>query len=1531
MNVCHSRFLFCVSLAASLLTAGAQQVRKPTLGNELLARQRSAKFMAERGLVFSNRALSAVNPPARTLSQARARYRSFARKLAVSDPTLPQWEPVGPSQVVTSAYGAVTGRVTSIAADPSDPTGNTVYLGTASGGVWKSINAAGPASAVAFKPLTDFVYSNGTTGAALPSLSIGAVSVQPVSPGVSPVLLAGTGEPNDTTASYFGSGILRSTDGGNQWSLITQSSDYNAGALYNFQFTGNGFAGFAWGTAADGSPRVVAAVDRAEQGVEVTAESTNQNILGIYYSTDLGKTWYMATITDPGGIAVQSSLTKFIPCLGGARQPCGNAVTSIVWNPVRKVFLAAVRFHGYYQSADGGETWTRLPNQPGVNLTMSMCPTNAGYSGSQACPIYNGALAVQPVTGDTFALTTDVNNLDQGLWQDACNLASGVCSSTSLNFAQISDAALDAGALNPSQPTLIPQADYDLYLAAVPSTQAGPSDTLLFAGTADIYKCDLGAGCAWRNTTHAESSDCNSAHVAPAQHAIDATFGAAGLLYFGNDGGIWRSIDAVNQQGNQCASDDAAHFQNLNLGFTGSISDVEDIAPDPSNPADMMISLGPLGTAAPLSGASTWQQVLNGEGDYAAIDPSNPQNWYATSEFGIGINFCANGPDCGVAAFGTPVISSADVGDDGYGQIIPAPWILDPQDPSKIILGTCRVWRGPASGGVQSPISAMLDGNNGSYCNGNAEIRSLAASGNPSDASGTPERIYAGMAGLYDGGSTVAGHVFAQSVSPDGTAASWVDLSNNLYHFNSNGFDISSIYVDPHSPGGQTVYVTVQGIGSIHAYWSIDGGSTWRNISSGLSDAPANSIVVDPNDANTVYIATDAGVYYTQNVSSCAQPPTACWSPFGTGLPNVPVTQLSVVNSGSQPALLAATYGRGVWQINLPDQASTTAVVEPASLTFGSQAVGTTSASQQVLVKNTGSVPLQISRLNLAGDFTEGDTCSGESIALGASCAIEVRFAPTEATVESGTLTIYGNLPGGGQISVPLSGTGTTAAAVSLTPSSLCFQAVLVGQTTSAPCGSGSAPPAGQAVVISNTGGIAATLTSISVSGDFSLLANTCGKSLAPANTSGDSCTVSITFTPTAAGNRNGMLTVIDSVGTQTVQLSGIGQSAATDTLTPAPLSFDFKSVAIGSTSAPQQITMTNSGDQAVEDIGLSSPSGYVITNDCGKILAGHSACAILVSFAPVNLGTDSQTFTISDVIVAGSSSSTHTQSVALTGSGIAPEGSITISPSPLDFGYYALDERTTPKLITLVNKSAAALTGLSGVIPPGDFTLESTDQNPCLTALPSGASCNFAVVFSPSSVNARTGALTITANGFSQVVSLSGSGAAFTMDAPATALVSGGQSGVSYSVNIDSVNGSTGPVSLSCSVQPATASCEVDPASVTLTGTSTQSATIKFSVSQQARATGSSWTGIGLALAMLIPFGLVSGRNRKWRALAACLLLIALVPVGCGVASSDGSGSGGGSGGGGGGGTTSTTYTLTVTGSVPGFSLPKTTQVTVE
>lgn len=1039
---------------------------------------------------------------------------------ANSQPASSTWQPVGPLQVSTPGWNLVTGRVSSIAVDPSDSSGNTVYVGTTGGGIWKSTNAAGGIASATFVPLTDDLSAFPT--ALFTSLSLGAISVQPGGTGV---VLGGTGDPNNAVDSWYGAGLLRSPDGGNSWTLNPFTS--GSGGSFKYEFSGNAFAGFAWSTTTP--DLVVAAITDSTYGT-ILGIPNQQCILGLYYSTDAGVTWQLATIED-GSHVIQSPQTSI---------QTGNAATSVVWNPMRQKFYAAVRYHGYYESADG-ITWSRLLNQPGPNLTAAMCPTNQYTVGSPGCPVFRGALAVQPVTGDLFALTVDENNLDQGLWRDACNLTRGACASGTVQFGtQIADQPLDSTAGDGT----IPQADYNLVLAAVPSQQ----DTLLFAGTTDIWRCSLANSCVWRNTTNTQT--CAAAQVAPAQHAIDATFGANGLLYFGNDGGLWRTVDGVHQQAAPCSPDDARHFQNLN-GSLGSLAEVQSFSEDPNAPSTWLAALGILGTAAPSAGSASWNQVLGGEGNFVAIDPAHPENWYATSEFGVGINTCNAGTSCNAAGFGNAVIGAAQTGGDI--QTIAAPWILDPQDPANLILGTCRVWRGPANGNgwsQSSLLSGLLDGDSGSFCNGNAEIRSLAAG--VITAPGSPpqsEQIYAGMAGSETGGGLIPGHVFTATVDNNAQASTtaWNDLyaspvTNDLSNlqFNRGAFAVSSIYVDPHDLSGQTVYVTIQGYSSPTLleplmYGSSDGGAHWTDFTSNLPRNPANSVTVDPNNANIVYVALDSGVEYTENIAGCAAASSLCWNVFGDGLPNAPVMSLMTFNAGATQVLRAATYGRGIWQADLATAgvAPTSATLSPASLSFAAQSVQTVSAAQTVTLTATGTLNLNISSVASSGDFSKSDNCSGKSLAPQSACQIQVTFDPSQPGARQGTLTVFANVAGG-QLAASLAGTGLAPGDIVLTPSSLAFAATTVGAT---------APT--QSITVANTGGLPENLTAEAATGDFSISANTCASTL-PAQTA---CQITIAFTPTASGARSGVLTVTDALGTQTAPLSGTGQAAATDAL----------------------------------------------------------------------------------------------------------------------------------------------------------------------------------------------------------------------------------------------------------------------------------------------------------------------------------------------------------------------------------------------
>ncbi len=1236
------------------------------------------------------------------------------------------WQPLGPKAVASPNYGLVTGRVSSIAIDPADPTGNSIYVGTTGGGVWFSQNAgASPASSVVFTPLTD--YPEALNGARDASISIGAVSVQPGGTGV---ILAGTGDPNDALDSYYGAGILRSTDGGNSWSLIQVTADQM------LAFVGEGFAGFAWSTS---NPQlVVAAVSEAYEGTLVNATRSNLSSAGLYYSTDGGATWSMARITDGAGADVQGPSDLFV-------QPNGNAATAVVWNPVRQIFIAAVRFHGYYQSADGA-TWTRMAAQPGAGLTTHLCPVNPGSIGSVSCPIFRGALAVNPATGDTFAWTIDAFNQDQGIWQDQCGISGGRCSNQTVAFsAQLNSASLEASTIQ--GPATIANGDYNLVLAAAPSG----SDTLLLAGANDVWRCSLASGCVWRNTTNANT--CVSAQVAGYQHALAWNLTNPQEIFIGNDGGLWRSMDAIDETGPACDAADASHFVNLNAGL-GSLAEVASMSQVTTSPYTMMTGLGVIGTAGVkgVTGpAAQWPQILDGEGGPVAIDPTNAANWYVNNHAGVAIHRCSQTGDCDTAAFGAdPVVGDADVSRDGSAMVAPAPFIVDPLDPTQLLVGTCRVWRGPADGAwaASNAISPMLDGAIGKVsCANDALIRTVAAL--PLANGG--EVIYVGMYGAADGGSTKAGHVLKATYDPSSSVMPvWQDLTfnpvtNDTLRLNYYGLDISSIFVDPHDPTGNTIYITVQGFPDpAHnvrvAYRSIDAGAHWVFITSNLPSSPANSLVIDPQDANIAYIATDNGVYSTRQIATCATAASHCWSAYGTGLPHAPVVQLSAAPAtASLNVLAAATYGRGVWEIPLWTAGTqlTTATVAPGSLTFALQTVGTASSAQTLRLTNAGGIALTPSAVVATGDYAETDNCTNAAINTGASCAIQVTFTPSQNGDRSGQLTISANVPGG-QLSASLDGIGRSAGVVSLAPGSLSFGQVAVGSTSSP-----------LSITAENAGGTSVLISSSTAAAPFSISTNACGNTLA----ANSDCEIAVVFKPTQAGEANGILTLIDAAGTQTVALRGTGAAIATDVLSPASLT--FPATVLGQLSAAQNVVLTNNGDLPLNSIAASASAGFQASDNCGGSLAGHASCAISVVFAPAQVGSQSGTLRVSDA--------SQTQTVTLSGMGLQPP-SLSVNPAMISFAAQPVGSASAPSTLNVSNTGGASMANVGFQISGPAAASFSTGSTTCGSTLTAGSGCTVQVIFTPAAAGAGTATLIVSSStiGVAAVqVPLSGTGQA--------------------------------------------------------------------------------------------------------------------------------------------------------------------------
>ena len=1267
-------------------------------------------------------------------------------------------------------FGLVTGRVSALALDPSDATGNTLYVGTTGGGVWKSQNADTSNTAnISFIPLTD--EAAGMGGAAGTSISIGALSVQPGGMGV---ILAGTGDPNDSLDSYYGAGILRSTNGGTTWSLISTTADQH------YSFVGEGIAGFAWSTT---NPQlVVMAVSQAYEGTLVNVSWPGQSYEGLYYSSDGGATWSLATITD-GAADVQGPNDKFA-------LPDGNAATSVVWNPVRQLFVGAVRYHGYYQSSDG-ITWTRLTNQPGANLMASAayCPTKSGKTGSPACPIFRGTLAVNPLTGDTFAWTVDEYNQDQGLWQDLCAASAGVCTNLTMTFAQQwNTAALETDVPGLGSAT-IENGDYNLALAAVPTGQT----TVVLAGANDLWKtnCPYSQGCTWRNTTNSTVDFC--AQVGEYQHALAWNGNNPLEIFVGNDSGLWRSTDAIGESGTACSASDASHFQNLN-GSLGSLAEVVSISPAGVTPYTMMAGLGANGTAGVKSTSGTttdWPEILGGEGGPVAVDPTSA-NWYVNNQAGVSIYLCSQQTACTPAAFGTnPVVSDADVGGDGLTMTSPAPFLVDPLDGARLLIGTCRVWRGPANGlGWSSgdAISPIFDNYASSGpCSGDALIRSMAAIVLP-DSTALPmggEVVYVGMYGSANGGGTLPGHLLTATYSSAaGAWSAWTDVTlnpvtNDTHAMNYYGLDISSVFIDPHDSTGQTVYVTVAGIQTQTSkvqvvYSSTDGGAHWATLTANLPSAPANSLVVDPQDANTVYIATDEGVYSTRQITSCASTPFECWSAFGSGLPEAPVVELSAAPAtASVHDLVAATYGRGIWINPLWTAAEnlTTATATPATLSFTSQAEGTSSSAQTVTLQNTGTTALTPGLITASGDFSETDNCQSATVIAGASCAIQVTFTPTQTGSRTGLLTISANVAGG-ELTVSLSGTGAASGVLSLTPSTVPFGGWQVGTTSTA-----------LQVTANNSSSAAISFTS-GITGPFAIASNACGTSVAASS----SCNLTLTFTPVQLGAATGTLTFTDAPGTQSVALSGTGLAAPTDGLSSTTLS--FPGTIEGQLSSAQTVTLTNSGGVLLTSIAISVSGAFLQTNNCTANLVANSSCAISVQFDPGAVGAQTGTLTIYDAL--------HTQTVALSGTGLAPPV-LGVSPASLAFTGQTVGLPSSPQTVTVSNTGGAPLANVGFQIYGSNANSFSYGSTTCGATLANGSSCTVQVVFTPTTAGGATASLAVsssTAGVAAATVQLIGNGQALAgiNVSPAQLLfpiVAPGQSSPSQTVTITNTAGS--------------------------------------------------------------------------------------------------------------------------------------------
>ena len=1000
-----------------------------------------------------------------------------------------------------------------------------------------------------------------------------------------------------------------------------------------------------------------------------------------------------------------------------------------------RVLVATTR--GLFTSSDGGASWSKNTQINSVTAAISSStPVTGGINSllqdpvnprvfwaamGDWCNTEGGSIVVSSDSGNTWVESThfptlpNATRLALALGKDATNhvVAYAVLAACAggnhvdgqlLGIGKNPDAdgaglwtVIQPGPALPdffaeTSPDTAHQGWYDITAAVDPSDP----NRAIFGGVTLMATTDGG-------TTFADIARpySTSPLLHPDFHA--ATFTGPNTFYVGNDGGVWRSTDL------------GGTYTNLNhtLGITQFYAGT---SPTTGYLLGGSQDNGTLGIVPGGPAPPAWKQLLDGDGGWTAIDPTSGSKVVWTEQTHL---------DLWKGTYDTPGSTWKEIGPCGTAGCAEAtdfiaPFLMDPNSPARLYAGSNLVYR------------TIDGGSNWTRASGDLTFGIIFAE---------PDRLHT-MA-LAAGATSTAvftgswyGRLSANAAADSTTT--YVDITGNLPPYSAAADTgnpwITGLAVNPTDPS--EAWATI-GVASGARVWhttnaGTTGGTVWTDMTgvaaAAIPSVVIDSVTVDPKNPQTIFIGTDAGAMVCGTCGGATA--VGSWSPLGTGLPNVRVDAITLTSDDA--TLVAWSHGRGVWSLTSGPKAS----LDPASLGFANQDVGTKGAPKTITLTDNGTQPLLITGTGIAasGDFSQTNNC-GAAVLPGASCTINVAFSPTATGSRTGTLSVSDNA-GDSPQTATLAGTGTPPPNPygSLVPASADFGNQEVGTTSPA-----------KTFNLTNNGGMPLVITGVTATPDFHETDN-CPRSpssVAP----GGSCSIDVTFAPSARGSQTGTLSISDNAtnAPQAASLSGTGVQAGAG-LSPASLAFGNQRV--GTTSAGQNATLNNSGNEALAINGISTSGDFNQTNNCGSSLAAGRSCAITVTFSPTAPGSRTGTLSVSD----GASGSPHTISLSGTGT----QAQVTLNPASLTFD--AQDVKTTSpgQTITLSNTGNERL-AISGISTSGDFA----QGNTCGQSVAAGAQCTINVSFTPTTAGARTGTLTIndSAPGSPQTLPLAGKG----------------------------------------------------------------------------------------------------------------------------------------------------------------------------
>ncbi len=530
----------------------------------------------------------------------------------------------------------------------------------------------------------------------------------------------------------------------------------------------------------------------------------------------------------------------------------GTHFSRIVPNPHRSGFLYAATSRGVLRTLDGGATWVQLLSGTATDLLID--PDNPGTTiasiGSTRGDARNG-LFKSTDFGQTWV------RLSQGLPANPLRLAR-IQMSNCEAFPDVVYVSMYA--TTGSLEGMYKSEDFGrtwVRLPNAPEYAGGQSwydnyvsvsrtnPNVVFVGGTSTHR-SVDGGQTWEDNTRSYSG--GSVH--PDHHYLSFSPVEPSTVYLCTDGGLFRSRDL------------GATWEAVNDGLRTVQFQSVDV-----HPWDPDIAYG--GTqdngTNKFSGNSAWTNVFIGDGGVTRVNWKNPDVVY--TEY-----------------VGLVILKSTDAGknwdwdvtngiDRRENKLFYAPYNLDPSDPDTLVAGARKIYRSTDATAHWTAISPVL---------GNSPVSAVVVA--PS-ARGV---IY---------GGTNDGKLW---VTPN-TGKEWYDVSPGL-----PGGAVADICVDPDD--ARTVYAGLGGWSPQRLWKSTDGGGHWHSIMDDLPPMPIEAICIDPRHHKRVYIATNVGVFVSDQGGGR-------WQRFGANLPNVPV--FSLVANPRTGYLTAGTHGRGAWRIPL--------------------------------------------------------------------------------------------------------------------------------------------------------------------------------------------------------------------------------------------------------------------------------------------------------------------------------------------------------------------------------------------------------------------------------------------------------------------------------------------------------------------------------------------------------------------------------------------------------------------------------------